>query len=157
MTVLGGEFALMLLVSGHGTPSASSKVRRRRWRRSSTSCWWPRSPSRASPNRVGAVCRGCGVHGSSGIVHGIAEFFSTRAINIEDLNTWTYAAAHTRHADVLNEHDHQRTGQCQHRPAARRIHPLLRRAERGRHPRALTSLKKYSMRSPPIDPRKLWR
>jgi len=28
-------------------------------------------------------------------VHGIAEFFSTREINIEDLSTWTYAAAHT--------------------------------------------------------------
>ena len=30
-----------------------------------------------------------------GIVHEIAEFFSGRRINIEDMSTWTYAAAHT--------------------------------------------------------------
>ena len=30
-----------------------------------------------------------------GIVHDVAAFFSSRDINIEDLNSWTYAAAHT--------------------------------------------------------------
>jgi glycine cleavage system transcriptional repressor len=30
-----------------------------------------------------------------GIVSDVAEFFSSRNINIEDLSTWTYAAAHT--------------------------------------------------------------
>jgi glycine cleavage system transcriptional repressor len=30
-----------------------------------------------------------------GIVNEIADFFATREINIEELNTWTYPAAHT--------------------------------------------------------------
>ena len=30
-----------------------------------------------------------------GIVHEIADFFATRDINIEEMSTWTYPAAHT--------------------------------------------------------------
>jgi glycine cleavage system transcriptional repressor len=30
-----------------------------------------------------------------GIVHDIADFFATRDINIEEMSTWTYPAAHT--------------------------------------------------------------
>ncbi len=96
MTVLGGEFALMLLVSGAaadierleqalpalaGTLSLTLISKKTRPR--------PPQPDRI-PYRVHAVALD-----HPGIVHQLAQFFSSRHINIESLETDSYAAAHT--------------------------------------------------------------
>lgn len=96
MTVLGGEFAILLLASGeesavqlleHGLPEVTSGMGLTSMtRRTST-----RAPSNdARPYRVEVVSLD-----HPGIVHHIASFFSQQNINIEELDTGTYAAAHT--------------------------------------------------------------
>jgi glycine cleavage system transcriptional repressor len=96
MTVLGGEFALILLVSGawnaiaklEGQIKALEKKLELTLVAKATE---PRALKAAMvPYLVDVVAMD-----HPGIVHDVAEFFSTREINIEDLNTWTYAAAHT--------------------------------------------------------------
>ncbi len=96
MTVLGGEFALLMLASGaedalasleSGLPkvagelSLTTMTRRTNARQGSTE---------ARPYRVEVVALD-----HPGIVHEIARFFSTHKINIEEMDTATYAAAHT--------------------------------------------------------------
>lgn len=96
MTVLGGEFAVILLVSG--TWNAVGKLE-------------AMVPGTEKKLELTIVARPTELRGTRqsmvpyvvdvvsmdhpGIVHEIAEFFSTRHINIEDMSTWTYAAAHT--------------------------------------------------------------
>lgn len=96
MTVLGGEFAVILMVSGHWkalselegfVPALEKKLdltiiakyTEERTARQNT-----------LPYMVDVISMD-----HPGIVHDVAEFFAGRRINIEDLNTWTYAAAHT--------------------------------------------------------------
>ena len=96
MTVLGGEFAVLMLVAGSeetltqlendqqklaGELDLSLVLRRTRE---------PDSRQTALPYRVEVVAMD-----HPGIVHEIANFFSERAINIDDLTTGTYAAPHT--------------------------------------------------------------
>jgi glycine cleavage system transcriptional repressor len=96
MTVLGGEFALMLLASGAQDDLARAEaqlpelsqrlgltvIMRRTGRRGSR--------SGAIPYHVTAVAID-----HPGIVYQLASFFSSRDINIENLNTDSYAAPHT--------------------------------------------------------------
>lgn len=97
MSVLGGEFALMMLVSGPpaaiteligksnslgkslGLTVVSKRTRSARARLASM-----------LPYVVEVVAMD-----HPGIVHEVAEFFAGRRINIEDLSTSTYRAAHT--------------------------------------------------------------
>lgn len=96
MTVLGGEFAIILMVSGPWKALAKlegivpalekkldltviAKYTEERTTRQDT-----------LPYIVDVVSMD-----HPGIVRDVAEFFASREINIEDLNTWTYAAAHT--------------------------------------------------------------
>jgi len=96
MTVLGGEFAVILLVSGNwnniakleaALPGAERRLgltlvaRRTEARKPATDLL---------PYSVDVVALD-----HPGIVHHLAEFFSSRDINIEELSTATYAAAHT--------------------------------------------------------------
>jgi glycine cleavage system transcriptional repressor len=96
MTVLGGEFAIILLVSGHAndisqleetlpgmqdTLALTISVKR-------TSTRTSRSDSLAYSVRAVSIDH-------PGIVYKLASFFSTRNINIDDLATSRYAAAHT--------------------------------------------------------------
>jgi len=96
MTVLGGEFALMLLVSGVWNAIAKlesqAKVLEAKLELTLvTKATEPRATKIAMvPYVVDVVSMD-----HPGIVSEVAEFFSTRNINIEDLSTWTYAAAHT--------------------------------------------------------------
>ena len=96
MTVLGGEFALILLVSGAWNAIAKlegqAKALEKKLDLTVVAKQTEPRPSRQSmvPYVVDVV-----VMDHPGIVHDVAEFFSSREINIEDLNTWTYAAAHT--------------------------------------------------------------
>lgn len=96
MTVLGGEFALLMMLSGNETQIAAATsalppiadqfglttiFRRTRPRRLDQA---------ASPYQISVVAID-----HPGIVREIAGFFSNRQINIEEMETGTYAAAHT--------------------------------------------------------------
>ena len=96
MTVLGGEFAVILLVSGKwnelaklesGLPSLSRKLN------------LILNTKRTEPPRRGANLLPYAVEvvaiDHPGIVHQLAHFFSRREINIRDMATASYAASHT--------------------------------------------------------------
>lgn len=96
MTVLGGEFAVLMLVSGNEqaivamertVPAVGEKLglmllsKRTR----------PKAPQPAArPYRIDVTALD-----QPGLVHELANFFSSRHINIETLDTTTYAAPHT--------------------------------------------------------------
>ncbi len=96
MSVLGGEFAIMLLVEGHwntltkledAIPGLQSQL--------DLTLIIKRTTGREIgpdllPYGVEVVCMD-----HPGIVHNLASFFSSRQINIEDMVTSSYAAAHT--------------------------------------------------------------
>ncbi len=96
MTVLGGEFAILLMVEGNwntlakleeGLPSLGNSlgltiISQRTEERATTSGLLPYAVEVVSMDHPG-------------IVHSLAGFFSQRDINIEDMVTSTYAAAHT--------------------------------------------------------------
>ena len=96
MTVLGGEFALILMVSGHWgaitrlerqVPVLEKKLELTILARHTE----PRTAVQDMvPYTVDVVAMD-----HPGIVHEIADFFATRDINIEEMSTWTYPAAHT--------------------------------------------------------------
>lgn len=96
MTVLGGEFAVLMLVAGNdkaiaameqAAPAVGEKLglmllsKRTR----------PKAPQPASrPYRIAVTALD-----QPGLVHELANFFSSRHLNIEALDTTTYAAPHT--------------------------------------------------------------
>ena len=96
MSVLGGEFALILMASGswdavakleQQVPGLEQKL--------GLTIIARRTESRAGgqglvPYEVDVVSMD-----HPGIVHDVADFFSSRDINIEELHTGSYAAAHT--------------------------------------------------------------
>lgn len=96
MALLGGEFAMILLVSAdeavidhlqQSLPQIGEKTGL------TISCkeTAPRSEAaRTMPYEVTVVAMD-----HPGIVHSVTEFFASRGINIRDLSTRTYAAAHT--------------------------------------------------------------
>ena len=96
MAVLGGEFALILLINGNAEaiaamhqrlPDLEQELQLTITARSTT----PRAAEqRCIPYRVEVVAMD-----HPGIVHPITEFFSRQKINIEELETETYAAPHT--------------------------------------------------------------
>jgi glycine cleavage system transcriptional repressor len=96
MAVLGGEFAVILLVSGawNAVAKLESQIKPLEGKLGLTlfSKSTEARPARTDrlPYLVDVVAMD-----HPGIVHDVAEFFSLRGINIEDLSTWTYAAAHT--------------------------------------------------------------
>lgn len=96
MTVLGGEFALILLVSGKWNELAKLENQLKglgeSLRLSITS---KRTEVQArQPNMLSYSVDVVSVD-HPGIVYKIANFFSNRNINIRELNTNSYAAAHT--------------------------------------------------------------
>jgi glycine cleavage system transcriptional repressor len=96
MTVLGGEFALMLLVSGvwNEVAKLEGQLKALEKKLDLTLVAKATEPRPSKLNMVPYVVDVVAMD-HPGIVHDVAAFFSTRDINIEDLNTWTYAAAHT--------------------------------------------------------------
>ena len=96
MTILGGEFAVLLLVDGDeaslrvlnealpaAAPSEGLVVQTRL------------TESRAEPTRESVRAYRIEAMDHPGIVQRMAAFFSERQVNIENLRTETYAAAHT--------------------------------------------------------------
>lgn len=96
MTVLGSEFAVIMMVSGNWSAVAKTEDHLGRLQNKLdltivTRRTEPRSESSSLiPYAVEVVALD-----HPGIVHDIAEFFSSRSINIEDLYTGRYAAPHT--------------------------------------------------------------
>lgn len=96
MTVLGGEFALIVLVSGSWSAVAKLEsqisVLAKKLDLVATAKYTEPRAVRADmvPYQVDVVSMD-----QPGIVHDIADFFASRAINIEELTSWTYPAAHT--------------------------------------------------------------
>lgn len=96
MAVLGGEFALILLI--HGNEEAVASMQRQLPALEEqlqltliAKTTAPRhSEQRWLPYRVRVVAMD-----HPGIVHRITDFFSAQKINIEELETETYAAPHT--------------------------------------------------------------
>ena len=96
MTVLGGEFAILLLVSGKWNELAkfedSTSVLQKKLQLTITAT---RTKEERSKLDVMAYSVEVLSIDQPGIVHELANFFSTRQINIRELNTNRYAAAHT--------------------------------------------------------------
>lgn len=96
MTVLGGEFALIQMVSGHWSaitrlerllPALEKKLDLTLQSRHTE----PRASTQERlPYTVDVVTMD-----HPGIVHQVADFFASRGINIEEMGSWTYPAAHT--------------------------------------------------------------
>jgi glycine cleavage system transcriptional repressor len=96
MSVLGGEFALILLISGswNAIGKMEAMVPGLQKKLDLTVVAKHTEPRKAGQNMMPYVVDVVAMD-HPGIVHDAAEFFSSREINIEDMNTWTYAAAHT--------------------------------------------------------------
>ncbi len=96
MTILGGEFALILMISGNWNSIAKiedalPKMGDNLGLSITTKRTEPRSQKGNLLNyHVDALAID-----QPGIVHQVTEFFSSRQINIESLNTDSYNAAHT--------------------------------------------------------------
>jgi len=96
MTVLGGEFALILMISGPWSAIAKMEATLPKLEKKLDLTIVARA-TEARAVRANMVPYAVDVVAMDhpGIVHDIAQFFSGRQINIEDMNSWTYAAAHT--------------------------------------------------------------
>jgi glycine cleavage system transcriptional repressor len=95
MTVLGGEFAVLMSVTGNEEPLEQLRAELENvCAARDTAFLFRRTEERSAaatlPYRVRVVAMD-----HPGIVQGIASFFSARQINIRDLNTETERAAHT--------------------------------------------------------------
>ena len=96
MTVLGGEFALLMMISGDASQLevASQGLTDTANRLDLTTIL-----KRTQPRKVASTSRPYRVEvvaiDHPGIVTEIAGFFSSRDINIEEMETGAYAAAHT--------------------------------------------------------------
>lgn len=96
MTVLGGEFAIIIMVSGSWNtiaklesilPALEKQLKLTITSKQTTS---RDQTSKKVPYMVEVVSMD-----HPGIVNNVADFFSSRNINIEDLSTGSYSAAHT--------------------------------------------------------------
>jgi len=96
MTVLGGEFALLMMISGQtdaaksvsdALPALSEKLGLTVISRQTTS---KSLEENTVPCHISVVAID-----NPGIVYEIARFFSAKHINIEEMHTGTYPAAHT--------------------------------------------------------------
>lgn len=96
MTVLGGEFAMLLLVSGHW--GAITRLERQlptlEKKLELTLLAKHTEPRTSMQDRIPYVVDVVAMD-HPGIVRDVADFFASREINIEELSTWTYPAAHT--------------------------------------------------------------
>lgn len=96
MTVLGGEFAIIQLVSGRWNELARLEGQLPvLGREQDLHVHWKRTtPARRSENLLPYNVEVVAMD-HPGIVHQLAQFISRRGINIRDMNTTRYAAAHT--------------------------------------------------------------
>lgn len=96
MTVLGGEFAMVMLLSGTWDAIAKieSVIPRLKENLDLTIISKRTEARKKTANLMPYAVEVVSID-HPGIVHDIAQFFSSRDINIEDMYTGSYAAAHT--------------------------------------------------------------
>ena len=96
MIVLGGEFAIILLVSGVWNTIAKLEGQLPALEERLNMRIMAKTTAHLSNNKH-TLSYGVDVIAldNPGIVHNLAGFFSSREINIQELSTSTYAAAHT--------------------------------------------------------------
>ncbi len=96
MTILGGEFAIIMMLSGHWNAIAKIEDALPRLEESlGLTIICRRTEMRtAQPTMLSYQVEALALD-NPGIVHRLTKFFSSRNINIQDLNTSSYAAAHT--------------------------------------------------------------
>lgn len=96
MAVLGGEFSLTLMVSGHW--GAITRLERQlpvlEKNLELTMLTRHTAPRASAQDRAPYVVDVVAMD-HPGIVHDVADFFASREINIEEMSTWIYPAAHT--------------------------------------------------------------
>lgn len=96
MTVLGGEFAAMLLVEGKwNTLAKIENALPELERQLGMTIISKRTGQRATNTKLLPYAVDVVAMDHPGIVNNLAGFFADRKINIEDMATSTYAAAHT--------------------------------------------------------------
>lgn len=96
MTVLGGEFAMLLLVEGNWNNIAKLENSLTGLeKRLDLTVTTRRTGEREVKNNLMPYAVEVVALDHPGIVHHLANFFSSRGINIEDMTTGSYAAAHT--------------------------------------------------------------
>ena len=96
MTVLGGDFAVILLVIGNWNAIAKLEDQLPALgERVDMNITWRRTANRDQRRDLLPYAVDVVALENPAIVHNLANFFSSRHINIQDLATTTYAAAHT--------------------------------------------------------------
>lgn len=96
MTVLGGEFAIILLVSGNWNAVAKlENTLPNLGKRLDLSITSKRTEQRKPASNLLPYAVDVVSIDHPGIVYNLANFFSSREINIQDLVTTSYSAAHT--------------------------------------------------------------
>jgi len=96
MTVLGGEFAILLMVEGNwNTLTKLEDALPKQAKKLGLTIISKRTNERQSDSKTLPYAIDVVALDHPGIVHHLANFFSERSINIEDLVTNSYAAAHT--------------------------------------------------------------
>lgn len=96
MTVLGGEFAVLLLAEGQWNSLAKLEDQREQIQsRLGMNITLKRTEQRRSAGAFLPYAVDVVALDHPGIVHNLASFFSQRNINIQELSTASYAAAHT--------------------------------------------------------------
>lgn len=96
MSVLGGEFAILMQISGSWDKLAKLETTLTKLQKS-TGLTIASKRSEGRPNGQGKIPYSIEVVSIDhpGIVHQLAAFFSTRSINVYDMTTNSQAAAHT--------------------------------------------------------------
>ena len=96
MVILGGEFAILLLVSGNWNNIAKLENQISAMQdKLSMQITAKRTESKPLQSNLLPYLVDVVALDHPGIVHNLASFFSNRHINIQDLSTATYAAPHT--------------------------------------------------------------
>lgn len=96
MTILGGEFALILLLSGNWNSIAKvEETLPRMADKLGLTLNFKRTERRPQRGNLLSYHVDALAIDQPGLVHRVADFFSSRGINIETLNTDSYNAAHT--------------------------------------------------------------
>jgi len=104
MTVLGGEFAVIMLVSGNWNSVAKFENLVPRLQESlGLQIQTKRTQQRSNSAKVLPYAVEVVSIDRGGIVSDVANFFARRSINIEDVYTATYPAPHT-HTDMFSLH-----------------------------------------------------
>jgi glycine cleavage system transcriptional repressor len=96
MTVLGGEFAVILMVSGHW--GAITRLERQLTvvgEKLGLTILARHTELRDGAKDMLPYTVDVVAMDHPGIVHDVADFFASREVNIEEMSTWIYPAAHT--------------------------------------------------------------